>query len=51
MIQALGDLLSKFVLPFIPGPVRGLVLLLAFLALRGIAWAVLIPYAVAHVFA
>ena len=35
MFQALGELLSKFALPFIPGPVIGLVLLLAFLGLRG----------------
>ena len=35
LFQALGELLSKFALPFIPGPVLGLVLLLAFLGLRG----------------
>lgn len=35
IFQALGELLSKFALPFIPGPVIGLVLLLAFLSLRG----------------
>jgi holin-like protein len=35
IFQALGELLSKFALPFIPGPVLGLVLLLVFLALRG----------------
>jgi putative effector of murein hydrolase LrgA (UPF0299 family) len=35
IFQALGELLSKFALPFIPGPVLGLVLLLAFLSLRG----------------
>jgi holin-like protein len=35
LFQALGELLSKFALPFIPGPVLGLVLLLVFLALRG----------------
>ena len=35
LFQVLGELLSKFALPFIPGPVLGLVLLLAFLALRG----------------
>ena len=29
------ELLSKFVLPFIPGPVLGLVLLLTFLSMRG----------------
>ncbi len=34
IFQALGELLSQFALPFIPGPVLGLVLLLAFLALR-----------------
>lgn len=35
IFQALGELLSKFALPFIPGPVLGLVLLLAFFVLRG----------------
>ena len=35
IFQALGELLSKFALPFIPGPVIGLVLLLVFLILRG----------------
>jgi holin-like protein len=35
IFQALGELASAFVLPFIPGPVLGLVLLLAFLALKG----------------
>jgi len=35
LFQALGELLSKFALPYIPGPVLGLVLLLAFLGLRG----------------
>jgi holin-like protein len=35
LFQALGELISKFALPFIPGPVLGLVLLLAFLVLRG----------------
>lgn len=34
LFQGLGELVSKFLLPFIPGPVLGLVLLLAFLALR-----------------
>jgi len=34
IFQALGELVSKFVLPFIPGPVVGLVLLLVFLMLR-----------------
>lgn len=33
--QGLGELASKFLLPFIPGPVIGLVLLLSFLAVRG----------------
>ena len=32
--QGLGELASKFLLPFIPGPVIGLVLLLSFLAVR-----------------
>ena len=32
--QGLGELASKFLLPLIPGPVIGLVLLLAFLAAR-----------------
>jgi holin-like protein len=32
--QGLGELLSHFLLPLIPGPVIGLVLLLAWLALR-----------------
>ena len=35
IFQALGELLSKFELPFMPGPVLGLVLLLAYLAIRG----------------
>lgn len=35
IFQALGELLSKFALPFIPGPVIGLGLLLVFLSLRG----------------
>ena len=35
IFQALGELISKFATPFIPGPVIGLVLLLAFLSLRG----------------
>jgi len=35
IFQALGELVSKFALPFIPGPVLGLVLLLAFLSIRG----------------
>ena len=33
--QGLGELLSKFVLPGIPGPVLGLLLLLAFLWFKG----------------
>ena len=32
--QGLGELLSKLALPFMPGPVIGLVLMLAFLAAR-----------------
>ncbi|MEN9712268.1 MAG: Antiholin-like protein LrgA [Pseudomonadota bacterium] len=35
IFQALGELVSKFVLPFIPGPVLGLVWLLAYLIVRG----------------
>jgi holin-like protein len=35
IFQTLGEFLSKFALPFIPGPVIGLVFLLAFLSLRG----------------
>jgi putative effector of murein hydrolase LrgA (UPF0299 family) len=35
IFQALGELVSKFALPFIPGPVLGLVLLLAFFSARG----------------
>ena len=35
IFQALGELLSKFQFPFMPGPVLGLVLLLAYLTLRG----------------
>ena len=35
LFQALGEVLSAFVIPFIPGPVVGLVLLLAFLGWRG----------------
>ena len=34
LFQAAGELLSTFALPFIPGPVIGLVLLLGFLAIR-----------------
>lgn len=33
--QGLGELLSKFFLPSIPGPVLGLLLLLMFLCVRG----------------
>lgn len=32
--QGLGELVSKLVVPLIPGPVNGLILLLAFLAIR-----------------
>lgn len=35
IFQALGELLSRFALPFIPGPVLGLVALLVFLTARG----------------
>lgn len=34
LFQGLGEILSHFLLPLIPGPVIGLVLLLAFLAMR-----------------
>ena len=34
VFQGVGELVSKFLLPLIPGPVIGLVLLLCFLALR-----------------
>ena len=34
LFQGLGELITHFLLPLIPGPVIGLVLLLAFLALR-----------------
>lgn len=33
--QGVGELLSKFILPGIPGPVLGLLLLLAFLCIKG----------------
>jgi holin-like protein len=33
--QGLGELLSKFLLPTIPGPVLGLLLLLAYLMVKG----------------
>jgi holin-like protein len=35
IFQGLGELLSKFVLPALPGPVLGLILLLCFLAIKG----------------
>jgi len=34
LFQGLGELITHFLLPLIPGPVIGLILLLAFLALR-----------------
>ncbi len=34
LFQAIGELISNFAIPFIPGPVIGLVLLLACLVLR-----------------
>lgn len=34
LFQGLGEALSKFLLPFVPGPVLGLLLLLGWLALR-----------------
>lgn len=34
LFQGAGELASRFVLPLVPGPVIGLVLLLAFLAIR-----------------
>lgn len=34
LFQAVGELISNFLIPFIPGPVIGLVLLLAFLVIR-----------------
>ena len=34
LFQELGEIVSRFVLPLIPGPVIGLLLLLAFLVLR-----------------
>ena len=34
VFQGLGELITHFLLPLIPGPVIGLILLLAFLALR-----------------
>jgi len=35
IFQAIGELMSKFLIPLIPGPVIGLVLLVAFLKWRG----------------
>ena len=35
LFQAAGELVSRFLVPFIPGPVLGLMLLLAFLLVRG----------------
>jgi putative effector of murein hydrolase LrgA (UPF0299 family) len=35
LFQAAGELVSRFLVTFIPGPVIGLVLLLAFLLIRG----------------
>ena len=35
LFQALGEVISAFVMPLIPGPVLGLVLLLAFLGWQG----------------
>lgn len=35
LFQGLGELVSKFLIPAIPGPVLGLILLLTFLWLRG----------------
>lgn len=35
LFQGIGEILAKFLLPLVPGPVIGLVLLLAFLAWRG----------------
>jgi holin-like protein len=35
VFQAMGELLSKFLIPFIPGPVIGLALLLAYLGVKG----------------
>lgn len=35
LFQALGEVFSKFLMPFIPGPVIGLILLLVFLVWRG----------------
>ena len=35
LFQGIGEVVAKFVVPLVPGPVIGLVLLLAFLAWRG----------------
>ena len=35
LFQGVGELLSKFVLPLVPGPVLGLLLLLSWLLVRG----------------
>jgi len=35
LFQGIGEVVAKFLLPLVPGPVIGLVLLLAFLAWRG----------------
>ncbi|HSC95974.1 MAG TPA: CidA/LrgA family protein [Burkholderiales bacterium] len=35
LFQGMGEVIAKFFLPLVPGPVIGLVLLLAFLAWRG----------------
>jgi putative effector of murein hydrolase LrgA (UPF0299 family) len=35
LFQGIGEVITKFVVPLVPGPVIGLVLLLAYLAWRG----------------
>jgi len=35
VFQGIGEVIARFVIPLVPGPVIGLVLLLAFLAWRG----------------
>jgi len=35
LFQGIGEVIAKFVVPLVPGPVIGLVLLLAYLAWRG----------------
>src|SRR3990172_8164767 len=35
VFQGIGEVIAKFVVPLVPGPVIGLVLLLAYLARRG----------------